>query len=94
MEKEEVMEREKNKLKEMIARGEVALGTCVCGFSPAIIELAGFCGLDFCRIDPLRTCCEGPSVPTSFLCCASTRITPTSFARHWRRARAELSSPI
>lgn len=45
------MEREKNKLKEMIARGEVALGTCVCGFSPAIIELAGFCGLDFCRID-------------------------------------------
>ena len=45
------MERRKNKLKEIIARGETALGTCVYSFSPAIIELAGFCGLDFCRID-------------------------------------------
>ena len=45
------MERKKNKLKEIIARGETALGTCVYSFSPAVIELAGFCGLDFCRID-------------------------------------------
>jgi len=45
------MERKKNKLKEIIGRGEVALGTCVYSFSPAIIELAGFCGIDFCRID-------------------------------------------
>jgi 4-hydroxy-2-oxoheptanedioate aldolase len=45
------MERKKNKLKEIIKRGEVALGTCVYSFSPAVIELAGFCGLDFCRID-------------------------------------------
>lgn len=49
--KEILMERKKNKLKEIFARGEVALGTCVYSFSPAIIELAGFCGLDFCRID-------------------------------------------
>ena len=45
------MERKKNKLKEIISKGEVALGTCVYSFSPAVIELAGFCGLDFCRID-------------------------------------------
>ncbi|MBW2147263.1 MAG: hypothetical protein JRI22_09615 [Deltaproteobacteria bacterium] len=45
------MERKKNKFKEMMERGEVALGTCVYSFSPATIELAGFCGLDFCRID-------------------------------------------
>ena len=45
------MKRYKNKLKETIARGELALGTCVYSFSPAIIELAGFCGLEFCRID-------------------------------------------
>jgi 4-hydroxy-2-oxoheptanedioate aldolase len=45
------MERKKNKLKEIIARGDIALGTCVYTFSPATIELAGFCGLDFCRID-------------------------------------------
>ncbi|MHC4677687.1 MAG: HpcH/HpaI aldolase family protein [Planctomycetota bacterium] len=45
------MERRKNKLKEIIKRGDTALGTCVYSFSSAIIELAGFCGLDFCRID-------------------------------------------
>ena len=36
------MERKKNKLKEIISKGEVALGTCVYSFSPAVIELAGF----------------------------------------------------
>ena len=43
--------RPKNKLKEIIRRGDLALGTCIYSFSPAIIELAGFSGLDFCRID-------------------------------------------
>ena len=41
----------KNRLKEILARGEVALGTCCYTFSPAIVELAGHCGLDFIRID-------------------------------------------
>ncbi|MCX5906182.1 MAG: aldolase/citrate lyase family protein [Deltaproteobacteria bacterium] len=41
----------KNKLKEILARGEVALGTCCYTFSPAVVELAGHCGLDFVRID-------------------------------------------
>lgn len=45
------MERKKNKLKAILSEGKVALGTCIYSFSPAIIELAGFCGLDFCRID-------------------------------------------
>lgn len=45
------MEFKKNKLKEKIKRGEIVLGTALYSFSPAIIELAGFCGLDFCRID-------------------------------------------
>jgi 4-hydroxy-2-oxoheptanedioate aldolase len=35
----------------VLARGEVALGTCAYSFSPAVIETAGYCGLDFCRID-------------------------------------------
>lgn len=42
---------EKNKLREKIKRGEIALGTALYSFSPAIIEVAGFTGLDFCRID-------------------------------------------
>jgi 2-keto-3-deoxy-L-rhamnonate aldolase RhmA len=41
----------KNKLKEVISRGDVAIGTCIYSFSPAIIEVAGFAGLDFCRVD-------------------------------------------
>ena len=45
------MERKKNKLKAIIQSGKVALGTCIYSFSPAIIELAGFRGLDFCRVD-------------------------------------------
>jgi len=40
-----------NKLKEILAEGKIAFGTCIYSFSPAIVELAGYCGLDFCRID-------------------------------------------
>jgi 4-hydroxy-2-oxoheptanedioate aldolase len=46
-----MLERKPNKLREIISSGKIALGTCVYSFSPAIIELAGFCGLEFCRID-------------------------------------------
>lgn len=45
------MELKKNKLREKIRRGEIALGTALYSFSPAIMEVAGFTGLDFCRID-------------------------------------------
>jgi len=45
------MNRPKNKMKETLARGEVALGACICSFSPAIVEVAGFSGLVWCRID-------------------------------------------
>lgn len=49
------MERPKNRLRQKVGGGEVALGTCIYSFSPAIMELAGFCGLDFCRIDNEHT---------------------------------------
>lgn len=49
--KEIKVEFKKNSLKEKIKRGEIALGTAIYSFSPAIIELAGYTGLDFCRID-------------------------------------------
>ena len=45
------MEFRKNKLREKIKKGEIAFGTAIYSFSPAIVELAGFAGLDFCRID-------------------------------------------
>jgi len=46
-----IVKRSRNKLKETIARGEVALGTCIYSFSPAIVEVAGYAGLVWCRID-------------------------------------------
>jgi 2-keto-3-deoxy-L-rhamnonate aldolase RhmA len=47
----EKMEFKKNSLKEKIKGGGIALGTAMYSFSPAIMEVAGFTGLDFCRID-------------------------------------------
>ena len=41
----------KNKLKEILEAGELAVGSCVYSNSPALVELMGYCGLDFCRID-------------------------------------------
>jgi 4-hydroxy-2-oxoheptanedioate aldolase len=40
-----------NKLKALLESGQVAYGTCMCAFSPNLVELAGYCGFDFCRID-------------------------------------------
>jgi len=45
------LERKENKLKKILEEGKVAFGSCICSFSPSLVELAGFCGLDFCRID-------------------------------------------
>lgn len=40
-----------NKLRKVLKKGQVALGTCVDSYSPAVVEVAGYSGLDFCRID-------------------------------------------
>ena len=42
---------QRNKLRKIIEEGEIALGTGMYSFSPALVDVAGFCGLDFCRID-------------------------------------------
>lgn len=40
-----------NKIRAMLREGQIAYGTCMCAFSPNLVELAGFCGYDWCRID-------------------------------------------
>ncbi len=45
------MELKPNKLKQTLKDGKVAFGTCINVFSPNLVELAGYCGLDFCRIE-------------------------------------------
>lgn len=42
---------ERNRLKETLEEGRLAVGSCIYSCSPALVELAGFCGLDFLRID-------------------------------------------
>lgn len=49
------MKHQPNQLKKKLKEGKVAFGTCLNVFSPNLIELAGFCGLDFCRIDNEHT---------------------------------------
>ena len=40
-----------NRFKQALDEGNVALGTCIDSNSPAVMEVAGFSGLDFVRID-------------------------------------------
>lgn len=40
-----------NKFKQALDEGKVSLGTCIDSYSPAVVEIAGFSGLDFVRID-------------------------------------------
>lgn len=49
------MKQIENKLKKILKEGKVAFGSCIYSFSPSLVELAGFCGLDFCRIDNEHT---------------------------------------
>lgn len=49
------MERKQNKLKTILNDGKIALGTCINSFCPDLVELAGFCEFDFCRIDTEHT---------------------------------------
>jgi 2-keto-3-deoxy-L-rhamnonate aldolase RhmA len=49
------MKHHPNKLKKKLKEGKVVFGTCINVFSPNLVELAGFCGLDFCRIDNEHT---------------------------------------
>lgn len=45
------MIQKENKLRKILEEGKIAFGTCLYSFSSSLVELAGFCGLDFCRID-------------------------------------------
>ena len=42
---------EKNRVKEMFEEGKLVVGTCTYTNSPILVELSGFCGMDFIRID-------------------------------------------
>lgn len=39
------------KLRQTLKSGKPAIGTCAYSFSPDIVQLAGYAGMDFCRVD-------------------------------------------
>ena len=39
------------RLRQTLQSGKPAIGTCAYSFSPDIVQLAGYCGMDFCRVD-------------------------------------------
>jgi 4-hydroxy-2-oxoheptanedioate aldolase len=91
------MELKKNSLKAKIKQGEIALGTALYSFSPAIMEVAGFSGLDFCRIDNEHAWRQDESAEhviraalVSGICplLRVDRDNPYRSARPWRRAPA------
>lgn len=45
------MSLERNKLRQILEQGDVAFGTGFYAFSPTLVEVAGYCGLNFVRID-------------------------------------------
>jgi 4-hydroxy-2-oxoheptanedioate aldolase len=69
------MKRE-NKFKKVLDAGKVALGTCLDSYSPAAVEVAGYSGLDFCRIDNEYSWRRDESMEHMMRAAALTGITP------------------
>jgi len=65
-----------NKLKKVLDEGKVAVGTCIDSYSPAVVETAGYSGLDFCRIDSEYSWRRDESMENIMRAAALVGITP------------------
>jgi 4-hydroxy-2-oxoheptanedioate aldolase len=65
-----------NKLRKVLKEGKVALGTCIDSFSPAVVEISGYSGLDFCRIDTEYSWRRDESLEHMMRAAALSNITP------------------
>ncbi|MFQ6054000.1 MAG: HpcH/HpaI aldolase/citrate lyase family protein [Candidatus Bathyarchaeia archaeon] len=66
----------RNRLKEVLGEGKLAVGSCVYSSSPALVELAGLCGLDFVRIDNEHSWRRDESVENMVRAAAVSGIVP------------------
>jgi 4-hydroxy-2-oxoheptanedioate aldolase len=69
------MERE-NKFRKVLEEGKVAVGTCLDSYSAAAVEVAGYSGLDFCRIDNEYSWRRDESMENMMRAAAVAEITP------------------
>jgi len=65
-----------NKLRNVLREGKIALGTCIDSFSPAVVEIAGYSGLDFCRVDTEYSWRRDESLEHMMRAAALSGITP------------------
>ena len=66
----------KNRLKEILEEGKLAVGSCIYSNSPALVELMGYCGLDFCRIDNEHSWLRDESAESMMRAAAISGIVP------------------
>ena len=67
---------EKNQLKEKLENEKLAVGSCIYSSSPALVELMGYCNLDFCRIDNEHSWRKDESVENMVRAAAISGIVP------------------
>ena len=65
-----------NKLRNVLREGKIAVGTCLDSYSPAVMEIAGYSGLDFCRIDTEYSWRRDESLEHMMRAAALSGITP------------------
>lgn len=65
-----------NKMRKVLEEGKVAVGTCLDSYSPAAVEVAGYSGLDFCRIDNEYSWRRDESMEHMMRAAAGVGITP------------------
>jgi 2-keto-3-deoxy-L-rhamnonate aldolase RhmA len=66
----------KNRLKEALERGRVSVGTGIYSFSPAMVEIAGYAGLDFVYIDTEHTPVDWQSLENLVRAAEVSGVTP------------------
>jgi 2-keto-3-deoxy-L-rhamnonate aldolase RhmA len=65
-----------NQLKETLENEKLAVGSCIYSSSPALVELMGYCDLDFCRIDNEHSWRKDESVENMVRAAAISGIVP------------------
>jgi 4-hydroxy-2-oxoheptanedioate aldolase len=65
-----------NRFRKVMEEGKVAVGTCLDSYSAAAVEVAGYSGLDFCRIDNEYSWRRDESMENMMRAAAVAGITP------------------
>lgn len=65
-----------NRFRKVLEEGKIAVGTCIDSCNPAVVEITGYSGLDFCRIDNEYSWRRDESMENMMRAAALVGITP------------------